>query len=93
MLSVNDMEMLICIYDAYGMLNTTLMGTELLVTPDEGVLGAFSRIHSVIENNVAERLKKNHFEAVWKIVEDKTLTPKQQAEMLLGERTVLADTY
>lgn len=44
MLSVNDMEMLICIYDAYGMLNTTLMGTELLVTPNEGVLGAFSRI-------------------------------------------------
>lgn len=93
MLSVKDMEVLICIHDAYGVLNETLMGTELLVTPDEGVLGALSRIHSVIENNVAERLKKNHCEAVWKIVEDKTLTPKQQAEMLLGERTVLADTY
>lgn len=25
-------------------MNTTLMGTELLVTPNEGVLGAFSRI-------------------------------------------------
>ena len=44
MLSVKDMETLICIHDAYGMLNTTLMGTELLVTPNEGVLGAFSRI-------------------------------------------------
>lgn len=83
MLSVKDMEALICIHDAYEMLNTTLMGTELLVSPSEGVLGAFSRVHAVIENNVAERLKNNHYETVWKIVEDKSLTPKQQAEMLL----------
>lgn len=93
MLSVKDMETLICIHDAYWILNTALMGTELLVTQNEGVLGAFSRIHSVIENNVADRLKKNHCEAVWKIVEDKTLTPKQKAEMLLEERTILADTF
>lgn len=91
MFSVKDMEALICIHDAYGMLNTTLTGTELLVTPDEGVLGAFSRIHAVIENNVVAGLKKNHCEAVWKIVDDKSLTPKQQAEMLLGERTVPVD--
>ena len=44
MFSVKDMEALICIHDAYGTLNTTLMVTELLVTPNEGVLGAFSRI-------------------------------------------------
>lgn len=91
MLSVKDMEALICIHDAYGTLNSTLMGTELLVTPDEGVLGAFSRIHAVIESNVAVELKKNHCEAVWKIVDDKSLTTKQQAEMLLGERTVPID--
>ncbi len=91
MLSVKDMETLICIHDAYGTLNSTLMGTELLVTPEEGVLGAFSRIYAVIEGNVAVELKKNHCEAVWKIVDDKSLTTKRQAEMLLGERTVPID--
>lgn len=85
MFSVKDMEVLICIHDAYETLNTTLLGTELLVCSYEGVLGAFSQIHAVIERNAAEKLKKNNCEGVWKIVNDKSLTPKQQAEMLLED--------
>lgn len=83
MLSVKDMEDLLYIHDACDKLNITLLGTEMSVGYDEGVLGALSRIHSVIERNAGEELKKNDYERVWEIVEDTSLTVEQQAEMLV----------
>lgn len=54
MLDVTDMTELIYIHDACDTLNTTLLGKELLVGFNEGLLGAFSRVHAVIERK--ERL-------------------------------------
>ena len=83
MLNVKDMEALIRIHDAYDMLNETLMGSELLLAPHEGVLGAFSQIHDVIERNSAKRLQKKNCRGVWKIADNRSLTPEKRAKMLL----------
>ena len=86
MLNAKDMTDLLYIHDACDKLNITLLGTELMVGYHEGVLGALSRIHGIIERNVPEELKKNDYESVWKIVEDTSLTMEQQAEMLVGNK-------
>lgn len=83
MLDVRDMTELIYIHDACDTLNTTLLGKELLVGFHEGLLGAFSRVHAVIERNAAENLKKNDYEGVWKIVDNTSLTPEQRAKLLV----------
>lgn len=84
MLSVKDMTDLLYIHDACDKLNETMLGTETSVGLHEGILGSLSRIHSVIERNVREELKKNDYERVWEIVEDTSLTVEQQAEMLVA---------
>lgn len=83
MLSVMDMTELIYIHDAYDTLNTALLGTELIVGFHEGILGALSRIHAVIERNTTEELKKDDYKNVWKIVNNIKLSPEQRAEMLV----------
>ncbi len=85
MLDVRDMTELIYIHDACDTLNKTLLGNELLVGFGEGLLGAFSRIHAVIERNAAENLKKNDYEGVWKIVDNTSLTPEQRAKLLVDD--------
>ena len=54
MLNAKDMADLLYIHDACDKLNITLLGTELMVGYHEGVLGALSRIHGIIERNVPE---------------------------------------
>ena len=83
MISVQDMTDLLYIHDAYDNLNTSLLGVELVVDYHEGNLGALSRIHTVIQRNAAEELKKNDYKAVWEIAEDTSLTPEERARMLL----------
>lgn len=83
MVSVEDMADMIYIHEAFDNLNTSLFGVEMVVGFDEGNLGAMSRIHDLIERNVAEELKKNNYEEVWKIAEDTTKTPDERARMLL----------
>lgn len=88
MLNAKDMTDLLYIHAACDKLNITLLGTELMVGYHEGVLGALSRIHGIIERNVPEDLKKNDYENVWKIVEDTSLTMEQQAEILVGNADI-----
>lgn len=83
MLDVRDMTDMIYIHDACVTLNTTLLGKEMIVGFHEGLLGAFSRVHVVIERNAAENLKKNDYEGVWKIMENTLLTPEQRAKLLI----------
>lgn len=83
MISVKDMTDLIYIHDACDSLNTTLLGVELMVGFHEGVLGALSRIHTVIERNVAEELKKNDYKKVWEIADDISIPAEERAKMLL----------
>lgn len=83
MLDVRDMTALIYIHDACDTLNTTLLGKKLLVGFHEGLLGAFSRIHGVIERNAAENLQKNDYNGVWEIVDNTLLTPEQRAKLLV----------
>ena len=83
MISIRDMTDLIYIYDACDSLNTTLLGVELMVGFHEGVLGALSRIHTVIERNAAEELKKNDYKEVWNIVDNTSIPPEERAKMLL----------
>lgn len=83
MISVRDMTDLIYIHDACDSLNTALLGVELMVGFHEGILGALSRIHNVIERNVAEELKKNDYKETWKIADDTSIPPEERARMLL----------
>lgn len=85
MLNVKDMEELIHIHDACDTLNTTLMGTEIALCYNEGLLGAFSRIHAVIERNVTEKLKEDDYKGVWEIMDNKSLTPDKRAKLLVGD--------
>lgn len=85
MLNERDMTDLIYIHDACDLLNTTLLGRELLLGFHEGILGAFSRVHSVIEKNAAKDLQKNDYDGVWKIMDNTSLTPEQRAKLLVGD--------
>ena len=84
MLSVKDMTDLLYIHDACDKLNTTMLGKETFLGYHQGILGALSRVHGVIERNAREELKKNDYKRVWEIAEDTSLTLEQQAEMLAG---------
>jgi len=83
MVNVRDMADMIYIHDAYDSLNISLFGVEMFVGFHEGIMGAMSRIHNLIERNAAEELKKNNYEEVWKIVADTSKTAEERAEMLL----------
>lgn len=84
MLDVRDMTELIYVHDAYNILNTTLLGKGMVVGFHEGVLGAFSRVHAVIQRNAAPNLQKDDCESVWEIVNNTSLTPEQRAKLLVG---------
>lgn len=84
MLNVKDMTDLLYIHDACDKLNTVMLGKETFLGYHQGILGALSRVHGVIERNAREELKKNDYKRVWEIAEDTSLTLEQQAEMLAG---------
>lgn len=83
MLDVKDMTELIYIHDAYSILNTTLLGKGMVLGFQEGALGAFSRVDTVIQRNAAECLQENDYDGVWEIVNDTSLTPEQRAKLLV----------
>lgn len=83
MISVQDMTDLLYIHDAYDNLNINLFGVELVIGYHEGNLGALNRIHTLIERNAAEELKKNDYKEVWEIAENTSITPEERARMLL----------
>lgn len=85
MISVQDMAELLYIHDAYDELNQALFGTSMVLGFQEGNWGSLSRIHNLIERNAAERLKKNNYNDVWKIAENKSMSPEKRAQMLLEE--------
>lgn len=80
---MQDMADMLYIHDAYDNLNIALFGIEMVVGFHEGNMGAMSRIHNLIERNVAEELKKNDYKRVWEIADDISKTPEERAEMLL----------
>ena len=84
MLNVKDMTDLLYIHDACDKLNTAMLGKETFLGYHQGILGALSRVHGVIERNAREELKKNDYKRVWEIAQDTSLTMEQRAEMLLG---------
>lgn len=83
MVSVKDMADMIYIHDAFDSLNSSLFGVEKIVEFHEGIMGAMSRIHGLIERNAAPELQKNDYEEVWKIADDTSKTAEERAEMLL----------
>ncbi|MCI8339422.1 MAG: hypothetical protein HFH62_12240 [Lachnospiraceae bacterium] len=85
MLDLKDMTELLYIHDAFDKLNTILLGTELLVCTDEGILGAFSRIHAVIERNISTTFKESDCQDIWKVADNTSLTPEQRAKILLED--------
>lgn len=83
MISVRDMTELLYIHDACDSLNTALLGVEMVVGFHQGILGALSRIHDVIERNAAEELKKDDYKEVWEIADKTSIPPEERAKMLL----------
>ena len=57
MLNAKDMTDLLYIHAACDKLNITLLGTELMVGYYEGVLGALSRIHGIMNSIYIPHLK------------------------------------
>lgn len=85
MMNVQDMTELLYMHDAYNELNRVLFGYELLLSYDDGSIGALSRIDNLIERNAAEELQIDDYKEVWKIANDTTIPPEQRAKMLLLE--------
>ena len=78
-----DMVHLIFLYDAFRDLCTVLLGT--VVAPDwkEGVLGALSRVLSVIEAHVPEEKKGEDDPEFDRILHDRGKSPEERAGELL----------
>lgn len=85
MISVKDMADLVYVYDAYITINKALFGDAVLLGFHEGNFGTISRIFNVMERNVADELKKDHYKATWEILDDTSTSPEDRAKKLLGK--------
>ncbi|MBR1744231.1 MAG: hypothetical protein IJ733_20700 [Lachnospiraceae bacterium] len=82
-LSVEDMIHLIYIYDAYNILCDTLVGTVLAPGMRDGIIGAFSRIHTVVEKHISPKLKNGDNAVGHQILDDTTKEPEERAKILM----------
>lgn len=83
-LSIEDMENLIYVFDAYKELNAFLHGTEMMFRFDEGVLGRMGRIYKVINNHLAFRFQQGEIGEKEKILLDTSLEPEVRAKLLMA---------
>ncbi len=85
MISVTDMAGLVYVYDAYITINKALFGDAMLLGFHEGNFGTISRIFNVIEQNVADGLKKDDYKVTWEILDNTSMPPEDRAKKLLGK--------
>ena len=85
MISVKDMADFVYVYDAYITINKALFGDAMLLGFHEGNFGTISRIFNVIEQNVADGLKKDDYKATWEILDNTSMPPEDRAKKLLGK--------
>lgn len=85
MISVKDMAGLVYVYDAYITINKALFGDAMLLGFHEGNFGTISRIFNVIEQNVADGLKKDDYKVTWEILDNTSMPPEDRAKKLLGK--------
>lgn len=83
--SLEDMTQLIYVLDAYKSLNKSLLGDEMVLSFQEGYLGALGRIYKVIGNHISEELRVGESSGGGMILSDVSLEPEERAKRLLGK--------
>ena len=78
-----DMIHLIYMYDAYRELCTVLFGVVIAPELKDGVIGAFSRAFTMIEEHVPVEKRRGEYSEEDRILGDREKSPEEKAKLLL----------